>query len=161
MPGGEFTSSPDQGRDVCQVLSDICQTVPTNRIYCKTEGRSVLICDNDLKRWRDRVASSTAERHRLQLRCPICADWISPNPSNRSVILQTTQRPQLQGPVANVLEKALHAEGFLIDQRTRILQRLAQDAPWLASSFIEPGFLSILEETDPQRTDQRRGGRTT
>ena len=151
MPGGYSTSAPDQGVEICQVIGEFCQTVPSNRIFCKTEGRSVLICDNDLKRWRDRVSSTNAERHRLQLRCPICADWASP-PQLPSPIAPRTISPQLQGPVAAVLEKAMHAEGLLTDVRTRVLQRLASDAPWLASSFIEPGFLSVLEENERKVT---------
>jgi hypothetical protein len=138
-PGGDYYASPDQEK--CQVASDICTTIPSQRFYCKTEGRSILICNNDLKRWRDRVSSTNAERFRLELKCPLCADWTSPTNLRQA----RPERQALQGPLAQTLDKAMHAEGLLIDQRQRILQRLKDDAPWLASSFIEPGFISNLE----------------
>lgn len=128
MPGGDYKTAPDQGVELCQVKGPNCQEIPSNRIYCKTEGRSVLVCNADLKAWRDRVASTTAERHRLELKCPLCADW---SPDQRKQ-LPPQVTITLQGSAAEAIDKAMHAEGLLVDIRQKVLTRLAQEAPWLA-----------------------------
>ncbi len=37
----------------------------------------------------------------------------------------------LQGPVAEAIERAMHAEGLLLDIRNLVLLRLNRDAHWL------------------------------
>jgi len=151
MPGGDYYTRPEA--ELCQVQSETCTKIPSSRLFCKTEGRGVLVCENDLRLWRTRVTSSQAETYRLANKCPLCADW-TPQQASPSPIIPQTPRPVLQGPLAATLDKAMHAEGLLQDIRQRVLQRLASDAPWLSSSFIEPGFIEILE-TDQARKERR------
>ena len=131
MPGGDFITPPQQ--EVCRVNGPHCNITPSQRLYCNTEGQSVLICNQCLKEWRDRVSSSDAERHRLGLRCPLCADWSAPQHAQTTTFQNVTIT--IKGSVAEAVDRAMHAEGLLVDIRKRVLERLWKDAPWLA--FVE------------------------
>jgi hypothetical protein len=136
MPGGVYTTGPEQ--EVCQVKGPDCRTIPSQRLYCKTEGRGVLICEDDLKTWRNRVTSSSTDTFRLALRCPMCADWAPTGLRNTSPA-PTVVTVTLQGSAAEAIDRAMHQEGLLVDVRQRILRRLANDAPWLADDlFVTP-----------------------
>jgi len=133
MPGGDGSGSfyirPQE--EVCQVGSEICTRIPGTRIYCKTEGRSLLACPECLKAWRAQVTRSPSEQSRLSLRCPKCADWAPEKKQKKQKPRPPASQSALKGDVADAINRAMHAEGLLQDVRERVLQRLARDAPWL------------------------------
>lgn len=108
-----------QEQEHCQVNYPGCLNIPEVRIYCKTEQTSRLACHNCHASWRSKIA----ENNTISERCPVCADhdYSVARPAPAPVPLP------LRGPVADAVDKAMHAEGLLIDVRKRVLQRLAKD----------------------------------
>jgi hypothetical protein len=58
----------------------------------------------------------------------MCASWRPEYVTHRQA---PAAPPILQGPAADAVEAAMHAEGLLLDVRTKVLRRLAKDAQWL------------------------------
>jgi hypothetical protein len=134
MKGANAYSARPQ-EEVCQAAYPGCTLIPTTRIYCRTEGRSVLSCLPCHQAWRNKVHASASETFRLELRCPCCAEWHPEGAGPSRTVTEVLHEP-LTGAVAQAIDTAMHAEGLLHDVRIKVLSRLAKDAPWLA--FAEP-----------------------
>jgi len=134
MPGGDFFARPSEGTEVCQIKGENCDIAPSVRIYCKTEGRGVLACASCHAEWRRKITESPAETFRLELRCPLCANWraFRKEPLNPVVLITPT------GSSAAAIDAAMHAEGLLVDIRNKVLSRIQRDAPWLFAYEPDP-----------------------
>lgn len=132
MPGGDYYTRPQE--ELCQVNGPNCSRIPSNRIYCRTEGRGVLTCAPCHADWRRRATGN--EIQGLQDKCPLCADWNGVTGPPR-VPVEQTPATSITGPASNAIDAAMHAEGLLVDVRRKVLQRLSRDNPWLMKTGLE------------------------
>ena len=121
-PDGTFQEGHWQEK--CQVKFPGCQDTPDVRITCIVEGASLMSCHSCFQVWQKESAANPG----FENRCPRCAGW---NPERMPVRAFTKASP-LHGDVAEAIDRAMHAEGLLLDVRHKVLQRLAQDAQWLS-----------------------------
>jgi hypothetical protein len=130
-PDGTFAEQPWQEK--CQVRYPGCQGTPDVRITCIVEGASLMACHNCHRAWQGQVQSVSG----FENRCPRCALW---HPERAPVRTFVRAEP-LHGTVADTIDRAMHAEGLLLDIRRKVLERLAQDSPWLAD--VQPSLTSV------------------
>jgi hypothetical protein len=128
-PDGTFPEQPWQEK--CQVGYQGCQKTPDVRITCITEGASLISCHSCFRIWQQQSPEISGGENR----CPRCADW---QPERMPVRTFVRAEP-LHGTVAEAIDRAMHAEGLLLDIRRKVLERLAGDAPWLAE--VQPLLL--------------------
>jgi hypothetical protein len=125
--GQSFYTTPEQ--EACQVRSPGCTGIVAQLIFCRIEGRSLPACQYCFVLWRTKVRDEGTQV--LVNRCPNCADW---HPATIAVTDVAASVP-LAGAAAQAINDAMWKEGLLQDVRRKILIRLANEYPWLATAF--------------------------
>jgi hypothetical protein len=138
-PNGSFYSKLEDER--CRANLRGCTGTQEIRIHCNTEGTDVSVCRSCATVWRLNARASG-----LYDRCPLCALWKPEYAAHR----EAPAAPAiLTGPAADAIEAAMHQEGLLYDVRTKVLRRLAKEAPWLF--FGAPDELGSSATAIPDR----------
>jgi hypothetical protein len=102
----------------CQARLPGCTGHFSFLLMCETEGASMMVCHACQAYWAE---------HYVPRRCPRCAKWEQPEEKR----LPPAMRLPLTGSVAVAVDSAMHKEGLLADVRTRVLETLAHEHPWL------------------------------
>lgn len=101
---------------------------------CRIEGRSVQLCSNCDRAWKQMANKTPA----LLMRCPHCAPqyFNSRQVSATGHTTGTSDGEVLTGPLADAISRAMLAEGISGDARRRVLARLAADTDPYISQLL-------------------------
>jgi hypothetical protein len=96
-------------------------------IYCHVEQKETHLCNTHKQFWTEQARLVPA----LNKRCPNCAHL-----ANTTLSAKDADIIPLAGPLADAIDRAMHAEGVLVNQRRRVLIRLRQETDPYAGTLL-------------------------
>lgn len=119
-------------RQQCRIRGTGCAGDAVLIMYCQAEGRAVPMCAPCNRAWRERARGDSG----LAARCPLCApSWLATQSSPAVAAVPAPAGTMLSGPVADLLDAAMKAEGLLVDVRQRVLLRLGSEPSLQEGSY--------------------------
>jgi hypothetical protein len=111
--------------DICFYrTSEHCRIQAMVHVFCQVEGRDTHFCRDHWQAWSLSVRGDDV----LAKHCPRCAPaYLARRESQATSVDVTVADEPIVGPLADAIERAMHAEGILEPVRMRVLRRLAAD----------------------------------
>lgn len=106
-----------------------CERKAVIALSCHVEGRQYALCRPCDATWKKKASGNAG----VSLRCPLCVHIFlateagAPVPQAPARQDPMVHSAPLRGPLADVVDYAMYAEGLLIDVRGRVLRRMASD----------------------------------
>jgi len=118
-----------------------CRDIAVVHVFCYVEGRDTHFCRSHWNEWSQTVRGDEL----LAKHCPRCAPAYlarreAQAHSNNTVIADEP----ITGPLAEAIDRAMHAEGILEPVRQRIMRRLAADTDSYVAAVMARQSGSVL-----------------
>jgi hypothetical protein len=118
-----------------------CRVTAEVHVFCSVEGRDTHFCTVHWGRWSRQVSGDEA----LSKHCPRCATpFLARREAEaRNPNISIASEP-IRGPLADAIDKAMHAEGVLAPTRRAILLRLAADTDAYVAAVMARSGAAIV-----------------
>jgi hypothetical protein len=118
-----------------------CRVTAEVHVFCSVEGRDTHFCTVHWGRWSRQVAGDEA----LSKHCPRCAGaFIARREAEANNPAITIASEPIRGPLADAIDKAMHAEGVLGPTRRAVLLRLAADTDAYVAAVMARSGAAIV-----------------
>lgn len=134
-------STPDSSSICFYRTNGNCHREATTHVFCKVEGRDTHFCAIHWQEWSMTVRGDDA----LAQHCPRCAPAFiarRENAANNPLISMASE--PITGPLAEAIDRAMHAEGILAPTRERVLRRLAADSDAYVAAVMSRSAATIV-----------------
>lgn len=118
-----------------------CMTTAEVHVFCKVEGRDTHFCQAHWGLWTNQVRGDDA----LAQHCPRCAPaFLARREAQASNPGVHVASEPIVGPLAEAIDRAMHAEGVLGPTRLAVLKRLAADTDAYVAAVMSRTAATIV-----------------
>lgn len=110
-----------------------CGAAAVVHVFCKVEGRDTHFCQAHWQEW----SAFARGDDLLAQHCPRCAPaYLARRETQAASAAISVADEPITGPLAEAIDRAMHAEGILEPVRIRVLRRLAADTDAYVASVM-------------------------
>lgn len=132
---------PEDPAAICFHYNNGCRFPAEVHMFCKVEGRDTHFCSRHWREWQRSIAGDEP----LSQHCPRCAPaFIARREAQASAPNIKVADEPITGPLAEAIDRAMHAEGVLAPTRERILRRLAADTDAYVAAVMSRASAAVI-----------------